>query len=153
MIECKACRRGRLIEDESMRHTIQDGRGGNTTYLYYTCNKCGAKRTNYIDHGDFSGHGSFWKDGHVDDAGQEIVPGRKRRYWREQSEKNMTRRKDSTPCPPDARLSQRPWPSTSGPNGCTKTHRSNDARHTSRTSRLRAIAFRALAGRISDVPE
>jgi hypothetical protein len=80
MIECKACRIGRLIEDEPMRHTISGGREGNTTYLYCTCSKCGAKRTNYIDHGGFGGHGSFWKDGHVDDAGREIVPGRKPRY-------------------------------------------------------------------------
>ena len=32
------------------------------------------------DHGGFGGHGGGWKDGHVDDAGKEIVPGRKPRY-------------------------------------------------------------------------
>lgn len=80
MIECKACRYGRLIEVESMRQTIRGGKEGSTTYLYYTCNKCGAKRTNYIDHGGFGGRGGGWKDGHVDDAGKEIVPGRKPSY-------------------------------------------------------------------------
>jgi hypothetical protein len=72
VIDCKACG-GRMIENEVLRRTLRGGREADTTYLYYKCQKCGAKRTNCIAHGGSRGHGrSVWKDGHVDDSGREI---------------------------------------------------------------------------------
>lgn len=70
---CKKCG-GKEVENEDMAHHIPGGKEGSTTYTYYTCEGCGRKTTNIRDHGGLGGHGSFWHEGHIDDAGQEIVP-------------------------------------------------------------------------------
>ena len=45
---CKKCG-GEEVENKEMRDHIPGGRGGSTTYKYYTCMGCGAKTTHVRD--------------------------------------------------------------------------------------------------------